>query len=254
VVLGAQVKITDFDRFVGHGVGISPENWAKALLLGNARVATNSNRSRLADRGEDNQAVDLLGTLGELLLLHFVQQLPESGAAVQYMKDHLFDPGGGRGVVGADLEFLEDNRLQGIDVKTFDCLPNKRFFAINSAKHLKLAGYCTAYMGLIAPAYGRRGIVARLIPYSDVSAWSVRSLRVGGNPSQNLEIGKFFDSYISDSVVKLNQLRTTCFSIEQITGLAARTDSASPRAELIKLLPHIEDHLSQSCDQLEDRS
>lgn len=237
------MNLSDLEGLVGRYVNISPESWAKALLLGSARVATNSNRSSRADRGEDNHTVDLLGTLGELLLLHFVHRLPEHEAAVRYMNEHLFEPDGGRGVVGADLEFVENGKNQGIDVKTFDCQPNKRFFAINSAKHEKLARCCTAYMGLIAPAYGHRGIVAKLVPYNDVSSWPVRSLRIGGNPSQNLKIGKFFNLYVDQPLAEMNRLRGARYPDELIVELAARKDPTSPRAELIRLLPHIEGHL-----------
>ena len=49
-------------------------------------------------------------------------------AAVAYMRDHLYREQGGRGVVGPDIRFEDEatGTIQEIDVKTFDCSPNKK--------------------------------------------------------------------------------------------------------------------------------
>jgi hypothetical protein len=95
--------------------------------------------------------VDLLGALGELFLLSTIMGAAGSDRAVAYMRDHLSRQQGGRGVKGPDLHFTDDETgaLHEIDVKTFDCSPNKKFFAINDNKHRLLAGQCSAYFCIV---------------------------------------------------------------------------------------------------------
>ena len=109
--------------------------------------------------------MDLHGALGELLLFGAVRLLPNSDAAVEYMRRQLFCISGGRDVSGPDLSFHDDDASAddppvGIDVKTFDCATNKSRFAINAHKHAQLAGQCFAYMALVCPrglrSMGRR--------------------------------------------------------------------------------------------------
>jgi hypothetical protein len=134
-------------------VPLTAEQWAHALLLGEARQCTNKARARSADRGaQGNHEVDLHGALGELLLYGRVRGLRDSDEGADSMRRQLFCITGGRDVQGADLRFIEDGVTIAIDVKTYDCSPSKRYFAINDNKHRELADdSCIGYVGLVCP-------------------------------------------------------------------------------------------------------
>ena len=215
--------------------------WAWAHFLGEARTSSNDQRRhRDSDRGRFNTQVDLLGALGELFLLGSAQGFERSIEAVSYTRDHLFNEGGGSGVKGPDFRFTDHvtGRLHELDVKTFDCSENKRFFAINDSKHRLLAGQCTAYFCLITPRHGRRMAVARLVPYAEVARWPVESLRkVGpGSPSRNLPIARFLESYFS-APPTIDELRGSTFSEDEIA--AARADP-EVREKLKALVPSLD--------------
>ena len=234
------MKLTDLTANFDTSCSVGDMEWACAVLLGDARVISNEkHRSEEANRGkEGNRAVDLHGSLGEFLLLRMVRKLPESEIAEAYMRNHLFIPGGGRDAAGPDLLFEDDGRPTGIDVKTFDCKKNKRFFAINNKKHTKLAGQCVGYMGLICPAYGRRAYVTKLIPYEDVSTWPVDLLKKNdeGSASRNLPIKDAMRLYCSESY-SLEDNRRDTYPEEHILTLARQHGPRSPCKRLSERLP-----------------
>ena len=169
------MQVLDIKAFANRKIRLTPRAWAMAVLLGRARERSNQQRALTSDRGEvGNQTVDLHGALGELILLRQALLRPESDDVAAYMRRHMFNPSGGRDVEGPDLELQEDGIRYGIYIKSFDCLPNKSFFAINGDKHRKLAGCCAAYLGLIAPRYCQKGVLTRLMPYDDVEMWELR--------------------------------------------------------------------------------
>ena len=51
----------------------------------------------------------------------------DSDDAVKYMRGHLYNEQGGAEVEGPDIEFVDHvtGELRQLDVKTFDCAPNK---------------------------------------------------------------------------------------------------------------------------------
>ena len=174
-------------------VALEARHWAWARFLGEARTSSNDRkRARRSDRGEFNTQVDLLGALGELFLLRRALEA-NSDHAVAYMRRHLYHEQGGGEVEGPDIEFVDDDtrELRQLDVKTFDCSPNKRFFAINDNKHHLLQGHCSHYLCVITPRFGRRMAVSSLVPWSTVERWSVKSLRHGGSDSRNFPIEEF---------------------------------------------------------------
>jgi hypothetical protein len=136
-----------------------------------ARTASNDrSRHRRSDGGDYNDRVDLLGSLGEIFLLKTALKTFRSEELVVYMRKHLYCKEGGRGVKGPDVRFRDEgtSQLHEIDIKTFDCSPSKKFFAINNNKHISLAGQCSAYFCIITPPFGRRMAVSGLVPYTDV--------------------------------------------------------------------------------------
>jgi hypothetical protein len=140
------IRVTDVTR------ALSSRAWAWAALLSEARTASNDGRRHSrSDRERFNAQVDLLGALGELFLLPTVMRAPDSAGPLAYMRDHLCRETGGGGVKGPDLSFVDgaNGVLWEMDVKTFDCSPNKRFLAINDNKHRSLAGHCSHYFCII---------------------------------------------------------------------------------------------------------
>ena len=131
-----------------------------------------------------------------------LQATPDSAAAVEQARRQLFHLGGGTRASGADVEFIDDEGqgLVGIDVKTFDCEPNKGYFAINSNKHRQLVGRCSFYACFCLPPLGQQALLVDLVPYADVSTWDERTLRPGGTPSRNCPIRVFLQQYAPPGV------------------------------------------------------
>ena len=116
---------------------------------------------------------------------------------------------------GTDILFDAPQQGCGIDVKSFDCAPNKRYFAINDNKHRTLAGQCSRYLCVIVPPAGRRMAVCRLVPYAEVDGWSVDRLRRGGSASRNLPFERFLATHFSEPP-SIEKLRGSTFSTDEI--------------------------------------
>jgi hypothetical protein len=232
------MEISDITRITNDIVPLSPRLWAWASLLGGARTASNDERRHhRSDRGGSNDQVDLLGALGELFLLGAVMDAADSAEAAEYMRGHLYSSAGGADVKGPDLAFAASDvgARYAIDVKTFDCSPNKRFFAINANKHRSLAGQCTHYFCIAVPRYGRRMAVARLIPYADVETWPEVRLRSGGSPSRNCPLRDFLSGYFTH-IPNLETIRADVYPPEEIE--AHKRDPAV-RSGLLMLVPSL---------------
>ena len=219
-------------------VTVEARYWAWARFLGEARTASNDDRrASCSDRGRFNTQVDLLGALGELFLLRAAQAAKRSEEAVAYMRDHLYREEGGGGVEGPDIRFLDHdtNEIQELDVKTFDCSPNKKYFAINDNKHRQLGGQCSYYLCVVAPRFGSRMAVARLVPYAEVQEWPVKKLRSGGSASRNFPIESFLKAYFTKPPL-LEELRGATFSEAEV-----RQACKDPvvRAEFAELVPNL---------------
>ena len=217
-------------------VTLEPRHWA--CFLGEARTASNdARRAPRSDRGRFNTRVDLLGALGELFLLRAALTAKRSEDAVAYMRDHLYREQGGRGVEGPDSRFVDHvtHETHELDVKTFDCSPNKRFFAINDNKHSLLCGQCSAYLCVITPPFGRRMAVARLVPYAQVEVWPVTHLRRGGSASRNCPIQSFLDAHFTKAPL-LEELRGAQFSELEVNRAC---EDPIVRDEFAELVPNV---------------
>ena len=228
---------TDLEQRFFARLSLTAKEWAYALLLGGARQRSNAERADTSDRGEiGNQEVDLHGALGELLLLRIVRDLPQSQDAEHYMLAHLFVETGGRGLKGADLVFTDNSTPVGVDVKTFDCSPWKRYFAINYDKHAALGedNTCIGYMGLICPRFGRDACITRLIPYSDVSTWRYWSLKGDGEGtiSRNLPIDAAMRAYAVPTY-SLAASRRAVYPEQEVRGLARQVGERRDRKSVV---------------------
>jgi hypothetical protein len=229
------VKLESLQSALDRRIRLSPEIWAKALLLGKLRTTTNSSRAVAADRGAaGNTAVDLHGAIGELVLLHLVVRLGGTAEALQ-MASHMFSPEGGQAVVGPDLLVSTPEGVVGIDAKTFDCAPNKRFFAINDSKHRSLQSACGWYFALLSPSFGQFAELTRLVPFEDVETWETASLRSGpqGSASRNLPIGDFLTRY-SRRQIDLRKVSRHRHDADVVGKLST---AASVRDDFVQLLP-----------------
>jgi len=231
------MKIEALQEKVDRVIPAPPALWAWAAMLGEARTLSNDGRRGVrADRGAGNRDVDLLGAFSELLLLGWASRLYPP-LVIAEMAAHLYHPQGGREVKGADLRLPNSatGLIVGVDAKSFDCSPRKRYFAINDAKHRALGGGCDHYFCVLAAPYGTQAAVARLVPYVEVEDWSVVGLRPGGTPSRNLEIGVFLRRYFSQPPAP-QSLRSDCHSRDIVERL--KRDPGC-RARLCALIPSL---------------
>ena len=60
-----------------------------------------------------------------------------------------------------------------------------------------LGGQNSYYLCVVAPRFGSRMAVARLVPYVEVQEWPVKELRRGGSASRNFPIERFLESYFT---------------------------------------------------------
>jgi hypothetical protein len=131
----------------------------------------------------------------------------------------------------------QDRHLHGVDAKTFDCSANKRFFAINGPKHANLRDLCSWYFALLAPRFGQRAELAKLVPYDDVQRWDAKNLRAanatGGSISRNMPIKEFVSKYFSRSI-DIGALRESTYSRLEVVRLA---NDDAVRVELFTSLP-----------------
>jgi hypothetical protein len=241
------MHLTDLKAQIGRNITLSPTHWAFAWLLGEARTASNPDRADSSHRGASgNQLVDMYGALGELAIYKIVRGLGDA-AATEHSRRQLYIAGGGQAADGADLKFVEDGTQIGIDVKTFDCDPKKRYFAINNRKHLKLArDHCIGYIGLICAPYGRHGCLTRIIPYADVEQWPVSNLLK--TPSRNFPIKKAMGLYCGAPFSRADSWRRT-YSKPAVVERALQTGENSVSERLIRMLPEIEPAVREICKQ-----
>ena len=98
---------------------------------------------------------------------------------------------------------VDGNRL---DIKSFDCAPNKKFFAINKRKHRALAGKCDHYLCMLVLPFGKHAVLTNLVKWSSVSEWEERDFINSGNPALILPIDKFRKEYLPYSKCKMDKV------------------------------------------------
>ncbi|MBI6727192.1 hypothetical protein YA0089_26620 [Pseudomonas viridiflava] len=182
-------------------IDVTARDWAFAALLGQARRQSNNTiRKTNRDRGDQkNIHVDLMGSISEILALKYFRGKITPTERRSTMAA-MFRPEGGGGKLGADLKLSQLGLT--LDVKTFDCEDNKRFFAINSSKHADLMGACDGYLCVICPKYSTQAFIVDHVPYAEVTAWPSKALGGYGDASYNLPIGDFLSRYAGNSSLK----------------------------------------------------
>jgi hypothetical protein len=226
--------MNDLTSATGCYVDVPMKRWAAAEILQQALRESNENR-RTADQNrgkEGNERVNLWGAFGELQLLRAVYDLPCSSKARREMGLRMFDPHGG-GSIGskeADLSFDDAGTTIGVDAKTFNCMANYRYFAINAKKHADLKGRCAAYFAVLVPKYAKRAYIARLVPYLDVDKWRTWKLGSEDSPSRNLPISGFIQKYC-DKEFDCSKLGNDTYSSAEIEALM-KSDAVRKRLNL----------------------
>ena len=231
------LNLRDLEAQLGTCVPLSAGQWACAVLLGCARAwITDRNPKSNAERARGAmERVDLHGALGQLLLFGIVRRLRDSKAALAYMTQRLFYDGGGAAMTGPDLVFKDRQKLIGLDVKTFDCQPHKRMFAISEASHAALHGECAGYVGLIGPRYARTTCLTKVIPYESVSDWKRGTLRKSGPPAHCHPIHEVMKTYAP--AYPLGHGSSDVYPHAQIMDLARQSGPGSLIHSLSRLLP-----------------
>jgi hypothetical protein len=204
-------------------IKLNPEIWSFAALIGEARRRSNENkRNKSRDRGNANNIhVDLMGTVGELIAYKQFKNDMSHTAHQNFLTD-LLRIEGGAVMKGADMtldNLLGDAETLLVDVKTFDCEPNKRFFAINVKKHNSLNSQCHGYVCILIPKYAKYAFMVNYVPYQDVSTWQEKALGNYGDPSKNCHINQFQTKYTGrDNIIELLKAKGT-FEKELISSL-----------------------------------
>lgn len=221
-------------------IELTPEIWAYAALIGEARRRSNENkRNKSRDRGNKNNIhVDLMGTVGELIAYKELKKGMSKEAHNNFLSD-LIRTEGGAVMKGADmtLDNLGPNIVPiMLDIKTFDCEPNKRFFAINSKKHNSLNNQCHGYVCILMPKYGKYAYMVNYVEYNDVSNWQEKALGGYGDPSRNCHMSQFQNTYTGQSNM-IEQLRSKgTFDRELISTALKDIDT---QAKFRKFAPNI---------------
>lgn len=214
---------------------VHPNYWASAILLGNARLLTNSKRKANRERGDDRFLVDVMGAFGEFWFYCFCLRTFPNLAHSQNKKA-LFNPDGGSSAIGADSNIITENQNILIDIKTQDLDPKKKLFAINAEKHAKLNQKCHYYFAVIAQPYGNYTITSQLIPYTNISKWEERKLNAGyGDPSRNLSLRTFFKEYS----------RTPYPTKENEIKMAPKYSSEVLKKQVEEMKPRLYNHLPE---------
>lgn len=200
-------------------IELTPKHWAYAALIGEARRRSNNNkRNKNRDRGfEKNIQNDLIGSIGELICMEYFQNWL-SEANKEELRKNVFGIGGGTGFTGTDINLdLHEKKLK-LDIKTFDCEPNKKYFAINNKKHEKLKGNCDGYVCLLIPKYGRAAYLLPMIRHDEVDQWEIKELGRYGDPSRNKKIHDLVRETTNDSKLISNLMAYNKYSREDISN------------------------------------
>lgn len=222
-------------------LNISLEDWSFAALLGHSRRLSNEPiRTKSRDRGYyKNIRNDLVGSLGEILAFKYLARYMSANQQIVHLES-MFGLGGGIMHTSADLFLdLHPKKLR-LDIKTFDCEPNKKFFAINSRKHNKLSGNCDGYLCFALPIYSTIGKMSNIINHSSVYDWECSSLGNYGDPSFNLPLPALFDDYIRN--IDLSSLRGLPRYTRDELRLELRKEKT--RKKFLSLCPNAAIHLS----------
>jgi len=182
---------------------VRPRLWAYACMLGDARVRSNSRSTVNGCFSSSTRShIDMMGAFAEIFLYHCFLTMGASKDLLSRFRHHVFSPDGGSAASDVDLE-VDDVR---IDVKSFDCSPRKKFFAINKRKHESLRGKCHNYLCVMAAPYGGHAVISNLIWYPLVSTWRERDLNKSGRTALVMPIGKFCETYAPNQFGKVSAM------------------------------------------------
>ena len=167
---------------------LTPGHWAASWLIGNARRWSHEgNRATTRDRGADNSSVDMLGALGEVLAYTRLRDDPVAGP---FMRRNMVVKR--EDVSGCSPDFVVWPAI-GVDAKVSSCVQRNRYFAINEKKHAALSGGAWYMCVLTKPLASRA--YAQMVRREAVCAWPCFDLGGYGDPSRNIEMSEFCETY-----------------------------------------------------------
>lgn len=216
---------------------VTPKDWAIAAYMGEARRRSNERKRKSnRDRGfQNNVHVDLQGSIGELLALKAFEKYL-STEELEFQRSKMFSLGGGSQHTGADFYLDQHPSKLRLDIKTFDCQPNKRFFAINAKKHEKLRGDCDGYSCLLIPKYGTVGFMVPIISHDEVDSWDLKALGHYGDPSRNIPVGQLLQKHAKPTILATLRGKPTISR----DAIRAELGNQSVFDEFIQLCPDAE--------------
>lgn len=200
-------------------IDLTPKHWAYAALIGEARRRSNNDvRNKNRDRGLDkNIQNDLIGSMGELISMEvFMPWLSKKNQ--EELKRNVFGVGGGSKFIGADINLDLHKQNLRLDIKTFDCERNKKYFAINNKKHQKLKGICDGYACLLIPKYGKKAYALPMISHNEVDDWELKELGKYGDPSRNKMVFDLVREKTEDNRIITDLRAESRYSREEITN------------------------------------
>jgi len=184
-------------------LNVPPRLWAYAMLVGDARGRSNDGRrNKIGFNKKLGQHTDLIGAFSEVFIYHAFLTMGGSEELLSALRQNMFDPRGGTATSDVDL-VVDGNRL---DIKSFDCAPNKKFFAINKRKHRALAGKCDHYLCMLVLPFGKHAVLTNLVKWSSVSEWEERDFINSGNPALILPIDEFRKEYLPYSKCRMDKV------------------------------------------------
>jgi hypothetical protein len=180
-------------------VDASPRLWAIAQAIGEGRRKADDSIRGAHQVRSNPDVIETMGSMGELQLDGGLKLIPDL---------YYCTPGGRKGCDAPSL---------GIDAKSF------RFGAngsvnINKEHHDGLAQYgCRAYYVIATPLYGRRILIAKLVPYSDLDGknvpWTIRRIY---SDHYTLPWMSFRIAYVGEYGEYDRTIETDCFSRDEV--------------------------------------
>ncbi len=176
-----------------RNVHVPPEVWVQAWYLGGARSKLNScYRESYDDRSESQHKLsDFMGAAAELLIYRLLKSNGLSAEGCRYIRENIFNPKLNNG--GHDVDLVLAGR--GYDIKSFDCSPNKRYFAVSKKTHDNLRGHCDGYLCVMFPPRSKQALIMNVHKYRWVDDFEEKDF---GNPHRMALVANIDDFCISN--------------------------------------------------------
>ena len=158
-------------------VHVPAEVWVQAWYLGEARRKFGSLHREWYDKRSksEHQLSDFMGAAAELLIYRLLEANGLSEEGCRYIRRNIFDPTLNSG--SHDIDLVLSGR--GYDIKSFDCNPKKRYFAVSKKTHENLRGHCDGYLCVMFPPRSKQALIMNIHKYRWVDDFEEKDF---GNP------------------------------------------------------------------------